>query len=62
MEMLRLLAIDNRRPHLHPNEHTIKLDLIRHKHRYHRHEGYAQVYPNLWMQVIKELTTQCVVR
>ena len=45
---VRSLANKSRRPHSHPNEHTKEeLDLIRHKHRYHRHEGYAQVYRKL---------------
>ena len=36
------------RPHRHPNQHTKEeLDLIRHKYRYHRHEGLAQVYRKL---------------
>lgn len=35
-------------PHSHPNQHIQEeLDLIRHKHRYHRHEGLAQVYRKL---------------
>jgi len=42
------LANKSTRPHYHPNEHTQdELDLIRHKHRYHRHEGYAQIYRKL---------------
>jgi len=42
------LANKIRRPHSHPNEHTKEeLDLIRHKHRYHSHEGYAQIYRKL---------------
>lgn len=42
------LANKSRRPHYHPNQHTQEeLDLIRHKHRYHRHEGLAQVYRKL---------------
>ena len=42
------LANKSRRPNSHPNEHTQEeLDLIRHKHRYHRHEGLAQVYRKL---------------
>lgn len=42
------LANKSRRPHSHPNQHTQKeLALIRHKHRYHRHEGLAQVYRKL---------------
>ena len=45
---VRSLANKSRRPHSHPNEHTQEeLSLIRHKHRYHRHEGYAQVYRKL---------------
>ena len=42
------LANKSTRPHSHPNQHTQnELDLIRHKHRYHRHEGLAQVYRKL---------------
>jgi hypothetical protein len=42
------LANKSRRPHYHPNQHTQEeIDLIRHKHRYHHHEGYAQVYRKL---------------
>lgn len=42
------LANRSRRPYSHPNQHTQEeLDLIRHKHRYHRHEGLAQVYRKL---------------
>lgn len=42
------LANRSRRPHFHPNQHTqAELDLIKHNHRYHRHEGYAQVYRKL---------------
>lgn len=38
------LANRSRRPKSHPNQHTREeLDLIRQKHRYHQHEGYAQV-------------------
>lgn len=45
---VRSLANKSRRPHSHPNQHTKEeIDLIRHKHRYHRHEGYAQVYRKL---------------
>lgn len=45
---VRSLANRSRRPHSHPNEHTKEeLDLIRHKTRYHSHEGYAQVYRKL---------------
>lgn len=45
---VRSLAHKSRRPQSHPNEHTKEeLELIRHKHRYHRHEGYAQVYRKL---------------
>lgn len=45
---VRSLANKSRRPHSHPNQHTQEeLDLIRHKHRYHRHEGLAQVYRKL---------------
>src|SRR5699024_6223838 len=43
-------SIDNksRRPYSHPNQHTQEeLDLIKHKYRYHGHEGYAQVYRKL---------------
>src|SRR5699024_10013305 len=36
------------RPHAHPNQHTKEeLKLIRHKYRYHGHEGLAQVYRKL---------------
>ncbi len=42
------LANRSRRPHSHPNQHTQKeLKLIRHKYRYHGHEGLAQVYRKL---------------
>lgn len=42
------LANKSRRPQSHPNQHTQEeLDLIRHKQRYHGHEGYAQVYRKL---------------
>lgn len=42
------LAHKSRRPHSHPNQHTQEeLDLIKQKHRYHRHEGLAQVYRKL---------------
>ncbi len=42
------LANKSTRPHRHPNQHTEEeLDLIRHKHRYHGHEGLAQVYRKL---------------
>ena len=42
------LAYRSRRPHSHPNQHTKKeLDSIRHKYRYHGHEGLAQVYRKL---------------
>lgn len=45
---VRSLANRSRRPHSHPNQHTQEeLELIRHKHRYHQHEGYAQVYRKL---------------
>lgn len=45
---VRSLANRSRRPNSHPNQHTQKeLDLIKHKHRYHGHEGYAQVYRKL---------------
>ena len=42
------LANKSRRPHSHPKQHTQEeLDLIKHKYRYHGHEGLAQVYRNL---------------
>lgn len=42
------LANRSRRPKFHPNQHTQEeLNLIRHKHRYHGQEGYAQVYRKL---------------
>lgn len=42
------LANKSRRPHSHPNQHTKEeLDLIKHKCRYHGHEGLAQVYRKL---------------
>ncbi|HFX3750544.1 MAG: hypothetical protein ACOX42_00045 [Clostridia bacterium] len=42
------MANKSRRPESHPNQHTREeLDLIRQKHRYHQHEGYAQVYRKL---------------
>lgn len=42
------LANKSTRPHSHPNQHTQEeLDLIRHKYRYHGHEGYAHVYRKL---------------
>ena len=42
------LANKSTRPLSHPNQHTEEeLELIRHKHRYHRHEGLAQVYRKL---------------
>ena len=42
------LANKSTRPPSHPNQHTeAELDLIRYKHRYHRHEGLAQVYRKL---------------
>ena len=42
------LANKSTRPHYHPNQHTEdELELIRQKHRYHRHEGLAQVYRKL---------------
>ncbi|NLD16141.1 MAG: transposase [Tissierellia bacterium] len=45
---VRSLAHKSRRPKYHPNQHTEEeLNLIRHKHRYHRHEGYAQIYRKL---------------
>ncbi|MBU5425215.1 DDE-type integrase/transposase/recombinase [Tissierella pigra] len=45
---VRSLANKSRRPQFHPNQHTQEeLDLIKHKHRYHQHEGYAQVYRKL---------------
>ena len=45
---MQSLANKSRRPYSHPNQHTQEeLDLIRHKHRYHGHEGLAQVYRKL---------------
>ena len=45
---IKSLANRSRRPKSHPNQHTQEeVDLIRHKHRYHQHEGYAQVYRKL---------------
>jgi hypothetical protein len=45
---IQSLANNSTRPHSHPNQHTRKeLELIRYKHRYHRHEGLAQVYRKL---------------
>ena len=45
---VRSLANGSRRPHSHSNQHTQEeLELISHKHRYHPHEGYAQVYRKL---------------
>src|SRR5699024_947028 len=42
------LANKSRRPHSHTNQHTKEeLELIRHRHRYHRHEGLGQVYRKL---------------
>ena len=42
------LANRSTRPHSHPNQHSQKeLDLIKHKYRYHGHEGLAQVYRKL---------------
>lgn len=42
------LANKSRRPYFHPNQHTeAELDMIRHKYRYHGHEGLAQVYRKL---------------
>ena len=42
------LANKSTRPHSHPNQHREEeLDLIKHKHRYHGHEGLAQVYRKL---------------
>jgi transposase InsO family protein len=42
------LANKSRRPHSHPEQHTQEeLNLIKHKHRYHGHEGLAQVYRKL---------------
>ena len=42
------LANKSTRPHSHPNQHTeAELDLIRHKYRYHGHEGLAEVYRKL---------------
>ncbi len=45
---VRSLANRSRRPKFHPNQHTQEeMDLIKHKHRYHGHEGYAQIYRKL---------------
>lgn len=45
---VKSLANKSTRPHSHPNQHTKEeLELIRYKHRYHRHEGLAQVYRKL---------------
>ena len=42
---VKSLANRSTRPKSHPNQHTQEeLDLIRYKHRYHQHEGYAQIY------------------
>lgn len=42
------LANKSRRPRSHPNQHTEdELALIRHKYRYHGHEGLAHVYRKL---------------
>lgn len=42
------LANKSRKPHSHPNQHTQEeLELIKHKYRYHGHEGLAQVYRKL---------------
>lgn len=42
------LANRSTRPHSHPNQHTEEeLELIKHKYRYHGHEGLAQVYRKL---------------
>ncbi len=42
------LAHLSRRPHSYPNQHTKQeLGLIKHKHRYHGHEGLAHVYRKL---------------
>lgn len=45
---IQSLANKSRRPKSHPNQHSIEeLDLIKYKHRFHSHEGYAQVYRKL---------------
>lgn len=45
---IQSLAYKSRRPHSHPNQHTEEeLELIKHKLRYHGHEGLAQVYRKL---------------
>ncbi len=45
---LQSLANKSTRPHSHPNQHTKdELGLIRHKYRYHGHEGLAHVYRKL---------------
>lgn len=45
---VRSLANKSTRPKYHPNQHTQEeLDLIKHKNRYHGHEGLAQVYRKL---------------
>ena len=45
---VKSLANKSTRPHSHPNQHTEEeLSLIRHKYRYHGHEGLAQVYRKL---------------
>lgn len=42
------LANKSTRPHSHPKQHTKEeLELIKHKYRYHGHEGLAQVYRKL---------------
>ncbi|MDY0237121.1 MAG: DDE-type integrase/transposase/recombinase [Gudongella sp.] len=45
---IQSLANRSTRPHYHPNGHTKEeMDLIKHKHRYHGHEGQAQIYRKL---------------
>lgn len=45
---VRSLGNRSTRPNSHPNQHTQEeLDLIKHKNRYHGHEGLAQVYRKL---------------
>lgn len=42
------LRNNSTRPNSHPNQHTkYELDIIKHKHRYHAHEGLAHVYRKL---------------
>ena len=42
------LRNNSTRPNSHPNQHTqCELDIIKHKHRYHGHEGLAHVYRKL---------------